>query len=102
MIKTGVPTLSELTLDFRTFIKDYYSDLKLKFVRDMVFIHSKNIIEFLQTIKTADKKEATEMCEVSVVKNLQSGYKLSMENFAKQANEILNLREKEFAINPRG
>lgn len=48
VIKTGVPTLSELTLDFNTFIKEYFKQLKEKFVKDMVFVHAKNVIEFLQ------------------------------------------------------
>lgn len=51
VIRTGVPQLSELTLDFHTFIKEYYHDLKEKFVKDMVFVHGKNVIEFLQTLK---------------------------------------------------
>jgi hypothetical protein len=47
IIKTGVPTLSELTLDFNTFVREYYRELKDKFVKDMVFVHAKNVIEFL-------------------------------------------------------
>lgn len=47
IIKAGVPTLSELTLDFNTFVREYYRELKEKFVKDMVFVHAKNVIEFL-------------------------------------------------------
>ena len=47
IIKTGVPTLSEHTLDFNTFVREYYRELKDKFVKDMVFVHAKNVIEFL-------------------------------------------------------
>ena len=44
VIKTGVPTINELTLDFNKFIREYLEDLKHKFVKDMVFVHAKNII----------------------------------------------------------
>ena len=44
VIKTGVPTINELTLDFNKFIKEYHEDLKQKFIKDMVFVHAKNII----------------------------------------------------------
>ena len=50
-LKTGVPTLNELTLNYDKFISEYYAELKEKFRADMVFIHGKNMIEFLQKLK---------------------------------------------------
>ena len=44
VIKTGMPTLNELTLDFNKFIREYHESLRRKFVKDMVFVHAKNII----------------------------------------------------------
>lgn len=44
VLKTGVPTLNELTLDFKKFISEYHIELKQKFIKDMVFIHAKNMI----------------------------------------------------------
>lgn len=55
----------------------------------MVFIHAKNIIEFLQTLKEADKDQINKLCESLPLKNLQSSYKLSIENFINQANYII-------------
>lgn len=43
-LKTGVPTLNELTLNYDKFISEYYMELKEKFRADMVFIHGKNMI----------------------------------------------------------
>jgi hypothetical protein len=51
VLSTGVPTLNELTLDFGKFVTEYYAELRDKFRKDMIFIHGKNMIEFLQGLQ---------------------------------------------------
>ena len=43
-LRTGVPTLNELTLNYDKFITEYYAELRDKFRKDMVFIHGKSMI----------------------------------------------------------
>lgn len=58
----------------------------------MVFVHGKNIIEFLQALEGTNPQEAEKLCEATTLRNLQSSYKLSIENFINQAGNIIVLR----------
>lgn len=102
MIKTGVPTLNELTLDFNKFVREYHQELRSKFTKDMVFVHAKNVIEFLQKLKdSTPENAAAAICNFSLLKNLQEGYLLSMENYIKQGKAIIESR-KQFALHSDG
>ena len=55
VIKTGMPVINELTLDFAKFIQEHCQLLETQFIRDILFIYAKNMIEFLQ--KLAEGKD---------------------------------------------
>ena len=53
VLKTGMPVINELTLDFTKFIYEHCQLLEIQFVRDILFIYAKNMIEFLQRLNEA-------------------------------------------------
>ena len=44
VIKTGMPVINELTLDFSKFIQEHCQALESQFVKDILFIYAKNMI----------------------------------------------------------
>lgn len=50
VIKTGMPVINELTLDFNKYITEHCQALESQFVKDILYIYAKNIIEFLHKI----------------------------------------------------
>lgn len=56
VIKTGMPSLNELTLDFNKYVHEHYQELESRFLRDILFIYAKNMIEFLQKMMDTKKK----------------------------------------------
>ena len=53
VLKTGMPVINELTLDFTKFIYEHCQLLETQFIRDILFIYAKNMIEFLQRLNEA-------------------------------------------------
>jgi hypothetical protein len=46
-----MPVINELTLDFNKFIVEHCRALESQFVRDILFIYAKNMIEFLHNFE---------------------------------------------------
>jgi hypothetical protein len=53
VLKTGMPVINELTLDFGKFIGEHCRALEAQFVKDILFIYAKNMIEFLHNLSEA-------------------------------------------------
>jgi hypothetical protein len=53
VLKTGMPVINELTLDFGKFIGEHCHALEAQFVKDILFIYAKNMIEFLHHLAEA-------------------------------------------------
>lgn len=53
VLKTGMPVINELTLDFVKYINEHCASLETQFVKDMLFVYGKNMIEFLQRVTDA-------------------------------------------------
>jgi hypothetical protein len=56
VLKTGMPVINELTLDFSKYINEHCEALESQFVKDILYIYAKNLIEFLQRLAEASKK----------------------------------------------
>jgi hypothetical protein len=89
VLKTGMPVINELTLDFGKFIAEHCRALETQFVKDILFIYAKNMIEFLHNLEEAGEEGAKAICAPQVVTNLYSAYVLSIEKYVKEANALL-------------
>lgn len=48
--------INELTLDFNKYIQEHCEALEMQFVKDILYIYAKNMIEFLQKLTEAAKQ----------------------------------------------
>ncbi len=100
-IKTSIPTLNELTLDFTKFIHSHYEELEEQFVKDMFFIHGKSMIEFLDSLKQIEQEKEEELrlqrgrdlCQEQLLKSLYQKYLLAIKMFLSESAEIVTLRK---------
>ena len=51
-----MPSLNELTLDFNKYVNEHYEELEERFLKDILFIYAKNMVEFLQKIMDTKKR----------------------------------------------
>jgi hypothetical protein len=96
VLKTGMPVINELTLDFSKYINEHCEALESQFVRDILYIYAKNMIEFLQKLAEATKvseESAKEVCQASNIQSLYSSYLLSLEKYVKDAAILMKERE---------
>lgn len=56
VLKTGMPVINELTLDFTKYINEHCEALENQFVKDILYIYAKNMIEFLHKLTEAESK----------------------------------------------
>ena len=54
VLKTGMPVINELTLDFTKFVNEHCEALEGQFVKDILFIYAKNMVEFLHRLAEAE------------------------------------------------
>lgn len=88
VIKTGMPVINELTLDFSKFIQEHCQALESQFVKDILFIYAKNMIEFLHRLaeaSTMGEGQAKDVCQPQAVQTLYSSYLLSLEKYVKDS-----------------
>lgn len=93
VIRTGMPVISELTLDFSKFIHQHCQALESQFVKDILFIYAKNMIEFLHRLAEAQPQQGAELCTPLAVQTLYSLYLLSLEKYVKEAGALFKERE---------
>jgi len=84
-----MPVINELTLDFNKYIIEHSKALESQFVKDILFIYAKNMIEFLHNLTDASEEDAKNICSPQIVQNLYSTFILSVEKYVKDANMMI-------------
>ena len=76
-----MPVINELTLDFVKYINEHCAALESQFVKDIIYIYAKNMIEFLQKLNEAikiDEEHVKDVIQHHNVKSLYTSYLLSL------------------------